>query len=55
VGESSYIEAGAGGGDKEFVERKLGSGITFEMLINKITNFFEKGLGYGISNIGINS
>jgi hypothetical protein len=31
-----------GGGDKKFVEGKLGRGITFEIQINKITNKNEK-------------
>jgi hypothetical protein len=31
-------EQGKGGGDREFLERKLGKGITFEMKTKKISN-----------------
>jgi hypothetical protein len=31
-------ELGEGGGDRGFLEGKLGKGITFEMQINKISN-----------------
>jgi hypothetical protein len=34
--------AGVGGEDRGFLEGKLGKGITFEMQIKKISNFFLK-------------
>jgi hypothetical protein len=39
---STLIQAGIGGGDRGFVEGKLGRGITFEILINKITENMKK-------------
>ena len=35
---SNLIEAEGGGWDREFLERKLGKGITFEVSIKKISN-----------------
>jgi hypothetical protein len=35
--EWEWVGWGAGGGDREFLEGKLGKGITFEMQIKKIS------------------
>ena len=35
MGKHAHTGRGDGGGDRELVEGKLGSGITFEMYINK--------------------
>jgi hypothetical protein len=40
--ESTLIEAGGRGRDRELVEGRLGRGITFEMQINKISNKNKK-------------
>ena len=42
MGEHPHRGRLAEGGDRELVEGKLGRRITFELLINKISNFKKK-------------